>query len=148
MELDTFAGAVVVSGDRLVVASANGMVGNYDIAAVLDPTQEPVMDVVTQLLHPDGEPVLAATDDRVWVAWGNLVYELDPVTLEMLSPAPRQLAGPVTAMAISADGLLTVRADGTIESSNGASIDVTPDTGDEVGADTDIVALLVDFGPP
>jgi hypothetical protein len=148
MELDMLAGAVVVAGDRLVVASANGTVGNYDIAAVLDPTQEPVMDVVTQYLHPDGDPVLAATDDRVWVAWGNFVYELDPVTLEMLSSAPRQFAGPVTAMAVSTDGMLTARADGTVESSNGATIDVSPGTSDDFGADTDIVALLVDVGSP
>ena len=81
---------LVVAGDRLVVASANGTVGNYDIAAVLDPTREPVMDVVTQYLHPEGEPVLAATDDRVWVAWGNFVYELDPVTLEMVTSRRRR----------------------------------------------------------
>ena len=92
MELDTQPGALVVAGDRLVVASANGTVGSYDIAAVLDPTRQPVMDVVSQYLHPEGEPVLAATDDRVWVAWANFVYELDPVTLEMLAPAPQQLA--------------------------------------------------------
>jgi hypothetical protein len=144
MELDALGGALVVAGDRLVVASANGTVGNYDIAAVLDPAREPVMDVVTQYLHPEGEPVLAATDDRLWVAWGNFVYELDPATLEMVASAPRQLARAVTAMAVSDGELLTANADGTIASTGGASIDVTPDNDDDVGADADIVALLVD----
>ncbi|HEX4981679.1 MAG TPA: hypothetical protein VFV63_08275 [Ilumatobacteraceae bacterium] len=46
MELDTQPGALVVAGDRLVVASANGTIGSYDIAAVLDPAREPVMDAV------------------------------------------------------------------------------------------------------
>jgi hypothetical protein len=46
-------------------------------------------------------------------------------------------------MAVSDGELLTAHADGTIASTGGASIDVTPDH-DDVGADADIVALLVD----
>jgi hypothetical protein len=78
------------------------------------------------------------------VAWGNFVYELDPATLEMVASAPRQLARAVTTMAVSDGELLTANADGTIASTGGASIDVTPDNDDDVGADADIVALLVD----
>ena len=143
MELDSEPGALVVAGDRLVVASANGTVGSYDIGAVLDPAREPVMDVVTQYLHPDGDPVLAATDDRVWVAWANFVYELDPVTLEMVTSAPRQLAQSVTAMAATVDGLLVAHPDGTVVASDGTSIDLTPDV-DDAGPQTDVVALLAD----
>jgi hypothetical protein len=47
-------------------------------------------------------------------------------------------------MAVSDGELLTANADGTIASTGGASIDVTPDNDDDVGADADIVALLVD----
>jgi hypothetical protein len=148
MELDTQPGALVVAGDRLVVASANGTVGSYDIGAVLDPAQQPVMDSFSELLHPYARPVLTATDDRVWVAWANFVYELDPTTLEMLTSAPRQLADPVTALAVAPDGqlpgdLLMAHPDGTITSSGGASIDLTASGGDR---DRGIVKLLVDDG--
>jgi hypothetical protein len=141
MELDIEPGALAVAGDRLVVASANGTVGSYAIGAVLDPAREPVMDVVTQYLQPDGQPVLAATGDRLWVAWANFVYELDPVTLEMVTSAPRQLAQPVTAMAATVDGLLVAHTDGTVVASDGTSIDLTPKL---AGADPQfgIVALL------
>ena len=145
MELDSQPGALGVAGDRLVVASANGTVGSYDIAAVLDPAREPVMDVVTQYKHPEGEPVLAATGDRVWVAWDTWVYELDPATLQMVTSAPRQLARPVTAMAATADGVVVAHPDGTITSSDGASIDaVRVDADDDIDQRAAIVALFVD----
>ena len=146
MELDTQPGALVVAGDRLVVASANGTIGSYDIAAVLDPSREPVMDVVTQYKHPGGEPVLAATDDRVWVAWGTWVYELDPATLDMVTSSPRQLARPITALAATADGLVIAHPDGTITASDDRSVDVTPadDNIDSADPNAAIVALFVD----
>ena len=142
MELDTQTGALVVAGDRLVVASANGTVGKYDIAAVVDPTRQPVMDVVTQYLHPEGDPVLAATDDRVWVAWGNLVYELDATTLEMVAGEPRRVAGTVSALTAIGDGLLIAYADGTVELGDGATIDVTP--GNDDGDAARVTAVFVD----
>jgi hypothetical protein len=143
MELDTQSGALVVAGDRLVVASANGTIGNYEIAAVPDPTRQPVMDVVRHYLHPEGEPVLAATDDRVWVAWDNLVYELDATTLELVVFEPRRAAGTVSALAASDDGLVIAYADGTIELRDGMT-DLTPGNDDDDAAD--IVALFVDDG--
>ena len=143
MELDTQPGALVVAGDRLVVASANGTVGSYDIAAVLDPARPPVMDVVTQVLHPEGDPILAATDDRLWVAWANFVYELDPLTLEMLAPAPQQLTRPVTALAATEDGVLIASVEGTITWTDGTALKVMPD-GDAIETNAEIVALFVD----
>jgi hypothetical protein len=133
-----------------VVASANGTVGSYDIGAVLDPARQPVMDSFSELLHPYARPVLTATDDRVWVAWANFVYELDPTTLEMLTSAPRQLADPVTALAVTPDDqlprdLLMAHPDGTITSSGGASIDLTASGGDRDPA-AGIAKLLVDDG--
>jgi hypothetical protein len=142
MELDTQPGALVVAGDRLVVASANGTVGKYDIAAVLDSTRQPIMDVVRHYLHPEGEPVLAASDDRVWVAWRNLVYELDATTLDMVAFEPRRVAGTVSALAATDDGLVIAYADGTIELGDGVTIDVTPGKDDDEA--TDIVAVFVD----
>jgi len=142
MELDTQPGALVVAGDRLVVASANGTVGKYDIAAVVDPTRQPIMDVVRHYLHPEGEPVLAATDDRVWVAWDDLLYELDATTLEMVSFEPHRVGGTVSALAATDDGLLIAFADGTLELRDGVTIDVTPGADDDDAAD--IVALFVD----
>jgi hypothetical protein len=143
MELDTQSGALVVAGDRLVVASANGTIGNYEIAAVPDPTRQPVMDGVRPYLHPEGEPVLAATDDRVWVAWDNLVYELDATTLELVVFEPRRVAGTVSALAATDDGLVIAYADGTIELRDGMT-DLTPGNDDDDAAD--IVALFVDDG--
>jgi hypothetical protein len=98
------------------------------------------MDVVTQFLHPEGEPLLASNGDRLWAAWADFVYELDPLTLDMLAPAPQQFPHPVTAMAATADGLVTAHADGTIVSSSGMSVDLTADA----VSGADIVTLLVD----
>ncbi len=142
MELDTQPGALVVAGDRLVVASANGTIGNYEIAAVPDPTRRPVIDVVRHYLQPEGEPVLAASGDRVWVAWRDLLYELDATTLQLVDSQPHRVAGTVSAMAATNDGLVIAYADGTIELRDGATIDLTPDNDDDDGAD--IVALFVD----
>jgi hypothetical protein len=125
------------------VASANGTVGSYDIAAVLDPAREPVMDVVTQFLHPEGEPLLAATDGRLWGAWANFVYELDAVTLEMLAPAPLQLPRPVTALAATDDGVLIASVEGTITLTDGTALKVMAD-GDAIETNAEIVALFVD----
>jgi hypothetical protein len=137
MELGAQAGALVVAGDRLVVASANGTIGNYEIAAVPDPTRQPVMDVVRDYPHPEGEPVLAATDDRVWVAWGDLLYELDATTLELVAFEPRRVAGTVSALGATDDGLVIAYADGTIALRDGVSIDVTPGNDDDDAAGID-----------
>lgn len=142
MELDTQPGALVVAGDRLVVASANGTVGKYDIPAVVDPTRQPVMDVVRQYLHPAGDPVLAATDDRVWVAWGNLLYELDATTLELVGSQPHRVAGTVSALAATNEGLVLAYTDGSIELSNGVTIDVSP--GNDGNDSAAIVDVFVD----
>jgi hypothetical protein len=99
------------------------------------------MNVVTQYLHPEGEPVLAATDDRVWVAWGDLLYELDPTTLELTGFEPHRVAGPVSALAAAGDGLVIGYADGTIELTDGVTVDVSPGSD---GDAADIVALFVD----
>jgi len=142
MELDTQPGALVVAGDRLVVASANGTVGKYDIAAVVDPTRQPIMDVVRHYLHPEGQPVLAAIDDRVWVAWRNLLYELDATTLEMVAFEPHRVAGTVSALAATNDGLVLAYTDGTIELGDGVTVDVSPgNDGNDAAA---IVAVFVD----
>jgi hypothetical protein len=77
------------------------------------------------------------------VAWANFVYELDPVTLEMVTSAPRQLAQSVTAMAATVDGLLVAHPDGTVVASNGASIDLTPDL-DDGDPQTRVVVFVAD----
>ncbi|HEX4981678.1 MAG TPA: hypothetical protein VFV63_08270 [Ilumatobacteraceae bacterium] len=58
-----------------------------------------------------------------------------------MTSSPRQLDRPITALAATTDGLLTAHPDGTLTSSNGTSIDLTPGTAD---ADTEVVALFVD----
>ena len=142
MELDVESGGLAVAGDRLVLASANGTVGSYDIGAVVDPAQSPAMDSVTQYLHPVGDPVLASTRERVWVAWGNRVYELDPDTLDMTGDAPYDARGTIAAMAATDDGVLVMaHENGEISTSSGGRMQLRADAA-TAGDGAGVVRLL------
>ena len=72
LELDRLAGSLAVGGDRLYVASANGMVGSFEIPSIDDPTRSPTMEWVVQAVAPtDGSAPLIAADD-------SAVYVVDP----------------------------------------------------------------------
>jgi len=60
----------------------------------------------------------------------------------MVAFEPRRVAGTVSALAATDDGLVIAYADGTIELGDGATIDVTPGKDDDDA--TDIVAVFVD----
>jgi hypothetical protein len=87
MSLATEPGAIAADdGTRsLLVASANGSVGRFDIARVLDPAQEPTMSTVVAIAGAGGAvvPAITAGADHVWVAHGGRITGLDPLTLDV-----------------------------------------------------------------
>lgn len=69
LELDRLAGSLAVGGDRLYVASANGLVGAYPIPSLGDPNLSPTMSWVVDAVAPsDQAPLIAADDEAVHVA--------------------------------------------------------------------------------
>jgi hypothetical protein len=146
MELDAHEGALAVGTGHLVVASANGYVGTFDLDRIVgmgNPLSEPPqMSAVRRFGHSaTGEaPAVAALGDRVWVAWGRHVYQLDAATLEPVGAGPYVSERTVSAIAATANGVLLAHPDGTITTSSGAEIRL-PDG--EREASVEIVRLLV-----
>ena len=71
MELEHLPGSLATFGDRLYVASANGTVGAYSIADLLEPNGPVEMLWVARVLPDRGEgaPAIAAGPDGVVVTW-------------------------------------------------------------------------------
>ena len=68
LELDRLAGSLAVAGDRLYVASANGMVGSYPIPSIADPNLSPSMDWVADTgSSTRAAPVATADHEAVYV---------------------------------------------------------------------------------
>lgn len=68
LELETYPGSIAVGGDRLYVASANGVVGSISIPSISDVNRVPETEWVVDV-GPAGDepPVLLADDDGAWV---------------------------------------------------------------------------------
>ena len=108
LELERLNGTLVVGGDRLYVASANGNVGSFEIPSITDPSRSPSMDWVVRASFPQADaPVAIADDDGVWVAWDDGTNELRRIeavgrvgnSVELPGPAP-------TAITRGADGAI------------------------------------------
>ena len=143
MELDRLPGALVVAGDRLVVASANGTIGSYDIARGARP-DAPAGDGCRHPVPPSRGRPGAGGDRRSRVGgMGQLRLRAGPgdprdggVRRRNSSPEPVTRDGGDRRRAGD-------RAIPTARSCRAAatSIDVTPGNDDDAA---DIVALFVD----
>lgn len=72
LELDALPGTLAVAGDRLYVASANGMVGSYTISSITDPSREPGVDWANQIAHAGtAAPVMVAYTDGLFVGYDD-----------------------------------------------------------------------------
>jgi hypothetical protein len=82
MELEHLPGAIAAFGDRLYVASANGMVGAYDIAVLPDASMSADMIWTTRIGPVGGTdtPAIAAGPDGAVVAWPAVsgLHTVDP----------------------------------------------------------------------
>lgn len=68
LELDRVPGSLAVGGDRLYVASANGMIGSYPIPSISDSNLSPSMDWVADTGAPmRSAPVATADHEAVYV---------------------------------------------------------------------------------
>ncbi len=72
LELDALPGTLAVAGDRLYVASANGVVGSYTISSITDPSREPGVEWANQIAHAGPlAPVMVANTDGLFVGYDD-----------------------------------------------------------------------------
>lgn len=111
LALDVLPGSLAVGGDRLYLASANGVVGSFPIPSITNGDLSPFMDWTTRVSPgADDAPPIAANADGVYVVppgiTGSVAHILP--TGEAAVPASLKMP-PATALALDHDnGLMAI----------------------------------------
>jgi hypothetical protein len=106
LALDVLPGSLAVGGDRLYVASANGLVGSFPIPSITDGDLSPFMDWTTRVSPGDDDaPPIAANADGVYVAPPGITGSIAHVLPSSEAAAPGLLKmPPATALALDDNG--------------------------------------------
>ncbi len=125
LQLQSSPGAAATSTDQktMFIANGRGTIASLRVSDLDDRSSPPGLHATSQLdVSADHAPAITATDDSVWVGYGNVVAELDPTTLT----ARRRFTVPddILAMTATATNLITV---------NESAITITDLTGSVVG---------------
>ena len=95
LELDVLPGSLAVGGDRLYVASANGVIGSFPIPSITDPDLSPVMDWTLRVSSAGDEaPPIVADRSGVYVVPPDRRTELTHVLASGEAAEPTSILMP------------------------------------------------------